>query len=57
MNLMLWFEGEEEQEENNTDTAPKKEEEAPKCVCGRAVCCGKHKSGQCSCGKKQKERS
>ena len=27
------------------------------CQCGHAVCCGKHKSGQCSCHKDQKERS
>ena len=41
-------------EEENSDSEKKKE---PECKCGRAVCCGKHKNGQCSCQKKEKERS
>lgn len=27
------------------------------CKCGHAVCCGKHKKGQCSCQRSQRERS
>ena len=34
----------------------KKTEEKSGCACGRKVCCGKHKSGHCSCRKKGLER-
>ena len=26
------------------------------CACGRTVCCGKHKNGQCACQKKGRVR-
>ena len=54
MSLALWWEEEDQQMEKNTDK--KKTEEAPKCACGRKVCCGKHKNGQCACQQKGHER-
>jgi len=54
--LTLWFEeGIEEAKEEIQKNNSRKERK--QCACGRTVCCGKHKSGQCSCQKKQKERS
>ena len=29
---------------------------AHQCVCGRTVCCGKHKNGGCACHQKGRER-
>ena len=60
MNVSLWLdeEMEEAQEEMKKNTGKKgKTGNDAKCACGRAVCCGKHKGGQCSCCKNQKERS
>ena len=54
MHLALWLEEEEEQMEENADK--KKAQEAPKCACGRKVCCTKHKNGGCACQQKGRER-
>jgi len=55
MNLMLWLEEDEEQQMKK-DEKEKENQEALKCACGRAVCCGKHKKGQCSCQNQKRER-
>ncbi len=60
MNLGLWFEEDENvltKDEAAKEVAKKKEKTEHKCACGRAVCCGKHKNGQCSCQNNQRQRS
>ena len=51
--LSLWLEeGVEEADlEVKREVQQKKEEKKASCACGRTVCCGKHKNGQCSCYK------
>ena len=58
MNLSLWIDDEEGRidEENKKKATASKVKESSKCACGRAVCCGRHKKGQCSC-QNQKQRS
>ena len=54
MNLDDW-KGPGENDES-LQKGSKKAEKTP-CACGRAVCCGKHKKGQCACKCKQKEHN
>ena len=55
--LRLWIEeGIEEAEEEMKKKPQQKETETTGCACGRAVCCGKHKNGQCACQKQGRER-
>ena len=59
MNIALWIEEgfeEIEAEASKKSIEKNKNKTVPGCDCGRAVCCGKHKKGQCSCGQNQKER-
>lgn len=56
--LNLWIEeGFDEAEEAMQQKAKssKKGKKQP-CACGNAVCCGKHKGGQCSCQNQKRER-
>ena len=56
MSICLWIdEGMEEAREEMKKNAEKKENDV-RCACGRKVCCGKHKNGQCSYHKKERER-
>ncbi len=51
----MWDNGEFAEGKAVSDSVKKVEKEH-KCACGRKVCCGKHKKGQCACGNRQKER-
>lgn len=54
--IALWFdEGVDEAAEEMKKETGKKKAKKP-CACGRTVCCGKHKNGQCSCKNTGKER-
>ena len=53
--LALWID--EGIEEASKEIEKNSEEKKEKCACGRAVCCGKHKNGQYSCQKQQREHS
>ena len=50
--INLWMDegmDEESKDMKKDKTDNKKTSTAEGCACGRAVCCGKHKNGQCSC--------
>ena len=52
--LALWIEeGFKEAQKEMQENSKKKKEE--KCPCGRAVCCGKHKNGGCTCQRQGRE--
>ncbi len=56
--ISLWLdEGVEEALDDMKKEESQKKKKGTPCACGRAVCCGKHKRGQCSCSGNQKERS
>ena len=56
--ISLWLdEGIEEALDDMKKEESQKKKKGTPCACGRAVCCGKHKRGQCSCSGNQKERS
>ena len=61
MNLSLWLEEDEDvlkkEEQAAEKVADEKEKTKHKCACGRAVCCGRHKNGRCSCQNNQRQRS
>ena len=59
MSISLWIDEEEFMSQENKAASRKTnkgEITAQKCACGRAVCCGKHKKGQCSCQNNQRQR-
>lgn len=55
--ISLWMdEGMEEASQDTKKTeAEKRAPEDHKCACGRKVCCGKHKNGQCACAGKGRQ--
>ena len=46
----MWDNGESVKKSCVLNSA-KKGEKKSGCACGRKVCCGKHKNGQCACSK------
>ena len=54
MNLDEWGR-EVEIEEGKVSSKTKKKDQEQVCACGRKVCCGKHKNGQCSCQQRGRE--
>ena len=52
--ISLWMdEGMDEASEDMKKDKADKKASAHGCACGRAVCCGKHKNGQCACQQKE----